>query len=76
MPIYILVCERCQNKVEEFLGMDEANPRCSCGGEMYKAITSPATITVKNGRYPVRSKGYKEGYSKEYLRDVSPETHA
>ena len=52
--------------------MEKANPDCDkCGGRTVKKITSPAVIKVMGpGHIPVRSKGYKEGYSKEYLRDV------
>ena len=72
MPIYILECVRSKNKVELIQGMDEANPDCKeCGGRMEKKITSPSIITfMRPGHIPERSRSYREGYSKEYLKDV------
>lgn len=71
MPIYILQCNECLNTFEEILSMDEANPCCDkCGGGTSKKLTSPAIITIKNGAIPTRSKGYKDGYSKDYLKSI------
>ena len=68
MPIYILECPKCLINTEEILGMDEANPQ-HCGVTMVKKITSPA-VTRMGGKAPPRSKGYKEGYSKEYIKSI------
>ena len=70
MPIYRLRC--CGNEVEVVQGIDKDTPECpQCGAEMKKLPTSPAIITMRGaGGTRTYSKGYKEGYSKEYLKDV------
>jgi len=74
MPIYLYKCEVCGSKVEMVQGITGAVPFC-CGKSMTKLPTSPAIIRIKGmGGKLARNRGYKEGYSKEYLRDVSPET--
>ena len=47
-------------------------PKCDLGSH-----TPPFLIKVRNsGGYVMRSRGYKEGYSKDYLKDIPSETHA
>ncbi len=77
MPVYQFKCE-CGNKTETIQPLDWQPPKCEkCGAVMVKELTAPTLIQIKHkGGYPIRSKGYKEGYSKEVLRDVLPETHA
>ena len=74
MPVYEYECE-CGNEVELIQGIDYASPKCKkCGAGMARKPTRPASIRVlSKGGHPARSKGYKEGYSKEYLKSL-PET--
>ena len=72
MPIYDYKCE-CGCELEIYQMMGDKPPVCGkCGGDMIKKPTSPAIIRTISGHIPVRSKGYKEGYSKEYLKDNPP----
>ncbi len=75
-PVYIYECKHCGVEREEIRSMEGDTPRCSrCEGDMTKKLTPPAIIKVINsGGYPVRSRGYKDGYSKEYLKDNPPST--
>ena len=69
MPIYVFSC--CGKKVEVVQGIDKDTPSCpDCGAKMEKLPTSPALIRVEGKT--VLSKGYKEGYTKEYAKDVPP----
>jgi len=76
VPIFEYRCE-CGYEAMEVQMIGEESPKCEkCGGDMIKKVSSPAIIRFKgDGGYPVRSKGYKEGYSKEYLKD-NPSTEA
>lgn len=70
MPIYILKCEECGRKVERIQGIVGEIPLC-CGKTMTKLPTLPAIIKIiGESGVPARSKGYKEGYSKEYLKSL------
>ena len=74
MPILSFKCE-CGNKVETIQPIGFESPKCEkCGGKMVKQLTAPAVITIKNGCYPIRSRGYNNGYSKKFLKDIHPET--
>ena len=74
MPLYIYKCDKCVLELEKVQGINGEAPHCpNCGAEMHKKPTFPVMVKTKGmGGYPIRSKGYKEGYSKEYLKDVSP----
>lgn len=75
MPLYIYRCDKCDLEIEKIQGIEEATPKCGvCGGNMVKAITSPAIVRVPWGKVIPRSKGYKEGYAREYLKDNPPST--
>jgi len=72
MPIYEYYC-KCGNELTEIQGIGEDAPLCpKCGGDMNKKVSSPALIRIPWGNILPRSKGYKEGYSKEYLKDNPP----
>lgn len=74
MPIYEYRCNKCECEITELQEIGKEAPKClKCGVRMTKKPTHPAIIRVFSGGYPVRSKGYKEGYSKEVLRDVGIE---
>ena len=69
-PIYQYQC--CGKEIEVIQGRDKENPLCpECGAKMKSVFTAPSLITIK-GKDGTRtySKGYKEGYSKEYLRSI------
>jgi putative FmdB family regulatory protein len=75
LPIYKFRCDKCVLEIEKIQGINEAIPKCDiCGGDMTKIISSPAIIRVPRGKVIPRSKGYKEGYSREYLKDNPPST--
>ena len=76
MPVYELRCPGCDNEVEKIQGMDAGNPSCEvCGRTMVKMPTSPSLIRIlKTGGTPVRGKGYKEDYAKQYRKRLHPET--
>ncbi len=71
MPVYLYGCE-CGKEIEIVQGIGEKAPLCpDCGVGMIKKPTHPAIIKViGQGGYPTRSKGYKEDYSKEYLKSL------
>jgi len=70
MPIYRYKCEKCLSEVETVQGLAGAAPLC-CGEAMVRQLTAPAIITIKGkGGTRTYSKGYKEGYSKEYLKSI------
>lgn len=75
MPIYEFMCENCGFQDEKLQKIGEETPQCpKCGVGLIKKLTYPALVKVKGtGGYLVRSKGYKEGYSREYLKDNPPE---
>ena len=77
MPLYIYQCDKCVLEIEKVQEINKKAPCCpNCGAEMHKKPTLPAMVKIKGtGGYPIRSKGYKEGYSKEYLKD-NPSTKA
>ena len=63
MPIFLFQC--CGKEIEVIQGIDEDSPLCpDCGAKMDKLPTSPAKIEIKG----IYSKGYKEGYAKDYRR--------
>jgi len=71
VPIYLYKCEKCGNKTEVIQGIAEGTPFC-CGKLMVKLPTSPAMIKMKGmDNVLMRSEGYKEGYSKEYLKSLN-----
>jgi len=70
MPIYRYKCEKCESVVELVQGLTGVTPLC-CGRAMVKQLTAPAIITIKDkGGTRTYSKGYKEGYSQEYLKSI------
>ena len=70
MPIYRYKCEKCGSVTELIQGLAGAIPLC-CGKAMVKQLTSPSIITIRGkGGTRTFSKGYKEGYSKEYLDSI------
>ena len=70
MPIYRYRC--CWREIEVIQGIDKDTPLCpNCGSKMKKLPTLPAIVRITGmGGSPIRSKGYKEGYSKEYLKSI------
>ena len=74
MAIYEFYCEKCDCVIEKIQAMDAEAPDCQCGGVMLKKLSLPAIIKIKwEGSYLKRSKGYKEGYKKEYLKSKGQE---
>ena len=73
MPIYGFVC--CDNELEVIQEMGASAPIClKCGGSMVRKPSAPAIIQMtKRGGRTLRSKGYKEGYKKEYLKSKGQE---
>ena len=68
MPLYDYYCEECGSKKEVLQSFSGEVPLC-CGQPMSKLPTYPAKIDVRiKGGTRTHSKGYKEGYYKEYQR--------
>jgi len=63
MPIYLYECERCDKWIQVIQSLSGEPPIC-CNEAMRRLPTFPAKIGMKG----IHSQGYKEGYSKEYLR--------
>lgn len=73
MPIYEYSCE-CGSEVEKIQAIGSEAPACQCGGVMHRKCGSIARLILKNeGGYPIRSKEYRIGYKKEYLRSKGQE---
>lgn len=71
MPIYLYQCEKCGTKLEIRQGIHEGIPPC-CGVAMKKVPTAPSIIrTMGTNKTRTYSKGYKQGYSKDYLKSMS-----
>ncbi len=76
MPLYEYQCE-CGETLEVIQTIGSDAPKCpTCGGGMTKRFAPPAIIRLLDEYgHPIRSKGYEEGYSREYLKDVPPFEH-
>jgi len=73
MPIYEYICE-CGCELEVFQEMGGEAPVCpECGGAMRRGCGSIAILNVKTAGITPHSKGYKEGYKKEYLKSTNRE---
>ncbi len=73
MPIHEYTCE-CGYEVEKVQAMGIEPPACpQCGGVMRKEFSPTANLRVKWDNITQRSKGYKEGYKKEYLKSKGQE---
>jgi len=73
MPIYEYVCE-CGCETTEIQAIGAEAPAClSCGGAMRKKFSPIALFRIKWDGLTARSKGYKEGYKKEYLKSKNQE---
>ena len=74
MPIYLYHCGKCGDDQEVYQRYGAEAPGC-CDSPMVKVFQPPALIKVKSDTgTPVLSKGYKEGYTKEYQRSLGIET--
>lgn len=72
MPIYEFYCE-CGCEVEKIQTGIEP-PTCEkCGGVMQKKFSPIAMFKIKWDGLTTRSKGYREGYKKEYLKSKNQE---
>ncbi len=70
MPIYRYKCVKCGNVKDLLLDLSAEAPAC-CDKSMERQLTSPSLITIKGeGGTRTYSKGYKEGYSQEYLKSI------
>ncbi len=69
MPIYIYKCEQCGSTPEVMHSIDGESPLC-CAKPMLKLPTLPAIIKVEHQGNRVLSKGYKEGYVREYQKSL------
>lgn len=73
MPIYEFICE-CGCEVEKVQAIGIEPPTCpQCGGAMQKKFSPTANLKIKWDGITLRSKGYKEGYKKEYLKSKGQE---
>lgn len=74
MPIFEFECG-CGGELEMIQEIGSDAPACpKCGGIMNKKFSPPAIIVIKNeGGYLIKSKGYKDGYKKEYLKSKNQE---
>lgn len=74
MPIYEFICV-CGCEVERVQAIGIEPPTCSqCDGAMCKKPSPIAVLQMKDDSgYRKRSKGYKEGYKKEYLKSKGQE---
>ena len=73
MPIYVYECG-CGYKTEEYQPIGADAPVCICGGVMSIKPSPIAILNLKNdGGYIHRSKSYKDGYKKEYLKSTNRE---
>ena len=70
MPIYRFCCEKCGSETEVLKQMGYKSPVC-CDTSMLRIPVAPAVITMK-GKGGARefSKGYKDGYARDYQKDV------
>jgi len=75
MPIYEFQCDECKFSVEKIQAIGDKAPACpKCGGAMLKACGSIAILRMfTDSGYNIHSKGYKEGYKKEYLKSKGQE---
>lgn len=64
MPIYLYSCGKCGKEVETLQSFSAEPPLC-CDEAMKRLPTCPAKIEMKGSPH---SKGYKEGYAKDYRR--------
>lgn len=70
MAKYDYRCEGCGNIIEILQRGDEKSPMC-CDRTMKKLLSFPAIIKIKDAEgNRIYSKGYKAGYSKEYLKSI------
>ncbi len=68
MPIYEY--KHCGIELELYQTIGSEPPKCEkCGDIMNKKFSIPSLLRTKTNGIIPRSKGYKEGYSKEYLKD-------
>jgi len=74
MPLYEFECEKCVCIVEKLQAIGDKPPTCEkCGGVMRKRCGSIAIFKMPVAGITPRSKGYKEGYKKEYLKSKNQE---
>lgn len=70
MPIYLYQCEECGRELELVQTIGGKYPMC-CDSSMDKLPTSPSLVRFEGkGGTRTFSKGYKEGYAKEYQKDI------
>lgn len=68
MPIFLFGCDRCGGEREAIQSFASNAPIC-CGAPMVRLPACPAIIEIKGaGGVKAHSKGYKEGYAKNYRR--------
>ncbi|KKN11726.1 hypothetical protein LCGC14_1023540 [marine sediment metagenome] len=73
MPIYEFVCEKCGSTLEKIQEIG-SQPPVHCGVGMIMRRSRPAMVKMKNeSGYSIHSKGYKDGYKKEYLKSKGQE---
>ena len=75
-PLYDFGCDECGSEKEVVQRFAEEPPVC-CGRPMHWLPTCPAKIDIKDkGGTRAYSKGYKEGYAKDYRRRLQESQEA
>jgi len=74
VPIYEFWCEKCECIIERIQTVGAKTLVCpKCDGVMQKKCGSIAIFKMPVDGITSRSKGYKEGYKKEYLKSTNRE---
>ncbi len=74
VPIYDFECDKCISSTEKIQAIGTEVPICSkCGGAMRYKFSPIAILNIKWDGVRPRTKGYKEGYKKEYLKSKGQE---
>lgn len=75
MPVYEYTCD-CGCELEQIQKIGADAPVCPrCGGAMRKKFSPIAMFKIKWDGITKHSKGYKDGYKKEYLKSKNQEAY-
>lgn len=56
MPLYDFECEKCNDRVERMVPVNQGSLICQCGGLMRRLVALPSFIHIKGAGYPSRRK--------------------